>query len=294
MSLRWILPTVALALPALAQDPGEPAAPIAEAPAAAPVAAPEPAPDAAPAPSAAAAPTATPPSAAEPVVAPAPKPEPTRAPKQAAQAPAEAPAAAPVARKAPVPPLPNEALTGSTPTDDVARAAAAALKTAPPEVQKAVQAAAAQAARTAENDRAREQLEAARALEAETPEQVVARISRIAFEKFLSADASYLVRGAGFPFYLDGRRFDEREPLFRELLQQLRARRTDLLSVDAIEVLTPDQMEKKHGRPPARLAALPWRAPNTWIAIGNLSGVPVVALFQQHPRSGWQLVAFTD
>jgi len=286
MSLRWILPTVALALPALAQDAADEAAPVAEAPAPSPAEAPKAAP----------VPEAKPVQAASVDSAAATDPAPESAPKGPAPAPTRSAASAPEA-DAPQPgePAPARRRVQAPPpnlpsVEEAMKQAALAeqkLREAQARPAPAIPAA-------ADHGHSHDRMAAARAQENETPEQTVARIARVAFTKFISGDASYLVRGAGYPFYLDGRRFDEREPLFRELLQQLRARRTDLLSVDAVEVLTPEQMEKKHGKPPARLASLPWRGPNTWIAVGNLSGVPVVAIFQQNPRFGWQLVAFTD
>lgn len=118
-------------------------------------------------------------------------------------------------------------------------------------------------------------------------------MARVVFERFLAADARSIVQGSAFPFYLDGRRFDDEGSLFQELLTQLRARRLELMSVDAIEVLTPAEMEARYGPPPARLANLPWKAPGTWIAVANLSNRPAVALLQ-NTRTGWRLTGYTD
>lgn len=118
-------------------------------------------------------------------------------------------------------------------------------------------------------------------------------MARVAFDRFLAGDARFIVRGCAYPFHLDARRIEDRDTLFRELLQQLRSRRLDLLSVDAIRVFTPAEMEATYGPPPARLAHLPWKAPQTWIAVANLSGRAAVAMFQ-NTRNGWRLVAYTD
>ncbi|HLT31287.1 MAG TPA: hypothetical protein VK013_14695 [Myxococcaceae bacterium] len=119
------------------------------------------------------------------------------------------------------------------------------------------------------------------------------KMARVAFDRLLAGDARFLVRGSAYPFYLDAQKIEDQETLFRELLQQLRSRRLDLLSVDAIRVFTPAQMEATYGPPPARLAHLPWKAPQTWIAVANLSNRAAVAIFQ-NTRSGWKLVAYTD
>ena len=84
------------------------------------------------------------------------------------------------------------------------------------------------------------------------------------------------------------------DELHKEWLKNLRSKRTDLLTLYDVEVLTAAEMEKKYGRPPARLNAMPWKAPKTLIAIGNLSGHAAVAIFRLHPTGRWQLVGYHD
>lgn len=125
------------------------------------------------------------------------------------------------------------------------------------------------------------------------PEQV-RYLARYVFNSIISGDARGLVLQSAYPFQLEDRRLEMPEELHKEWLKNLRSKRTDLLTLYDIEVLTPAEMEKKYGRPPARLAALPWKAPKTMIAVGNLSGHAAVAVFRGLPSGHWQLVGYHD
>lgn len=109
----------------------------------------------------------------------------------------------------------------------------------------------------------------------------------------ISGDGARLMSHAGFPFFLEGRRVDRPEELRTEWAKALRSRRTDLLTLYGIEVLTPAEMEKRYGRPPQRLSAWPWRAPNTQVAVVNLSGHAAILLLRQ-AGAAWQVVGFHD
>lgn len=112
-------------------------------------------------------------------------------------------------------------------------------------------------------------------------------------EDLIAGDAARLMAHAGLPFFLEGRRVDRAEELRTEWSKALRSRRTDLLTLYGIEVLTPAEMEKKYGRPPQRLNAWPWRAPNTLLAVANLSGHATILLLRQ-VGAAWQVVGFHD
>ena len=73
----------------------------------------------------------------------------------------------------------------------------------------------------------------------------------------------------------------------------LREKRTDLLTLYGIELLTPQEMEKRYGKPPARLAELPWRSGRNKIAIANLSGHGAVAILREVDGL-WRVIAYTD
>jgi hypothetical protein len=52
-------------------------------------------------------------------------------------------------------------------------------------------------------------------------------------------------------------------------------------------------MEKKYGKPPARLSSWAWRQPNTFVAVGNLSGHATILLLHQ-VGAAWQVIGFHD
>ncbi len=118
--------------------------------------------------------------------------------------------------------------------------------------------------------------------------------ARAAFNNIISGDARSLVLGSGYPFQLEDRRLEMPDELHKEWLKNLRSKRTDLLTLYDIEVLTPAEMEKKYGRPPARLKGMPWNNPRTLIAVGNLSGHAAIAVFHGSASGNWQMVGYHD
>ena len=73
----------------------------------------------------------------------------------------------------------------------------------------------------------------------------------------------------------------------------LRQGRADALKLYGVEVLLPADMEKKYGKSPQRLSAWNTRAPNTYFAVGNLSGHAAVLMLRQ-AGAAWQVVGFHD
>ncbi len=123
--------------------------------------------------------------------------------------------------------------------------------------------------------------------------QAVADEARSFFAHLISGDARALVGHAALPFLLEGRRITGREELLGEWLKNLRGKRTDLLVLYDIEVLTPAEMEKKYGKPPARLSGWPARSGRTYFAVANLSGHGAVVLFRQE-EGQWRAAAYHD
>jgi hypothetical protein len=127
-----------------------------------------------------------------------------------------------------------------------------------------------------------------------TEAEQVKYTARLVFNSIIAGDARSLVLNSAYPFQLEDRRLEMPDELHKEWLKNLRSKRTDLLTLYDVEVFTPAEMEKKYGRPPARLSALPWKAPKTLVAIGNLSGRAAVAVFRAHPSGRWQLIGYHD
>jgi hypothetical protein len=109
----------------------------------------------------------------------------------------------------------------------------------------------------------------------------------------LTGDVRSAVPLLAFPFQLEDRKFETPEALIASWVKELRQKRTDLITLYDIEVLPYPEMEKKYGKPPARLGALVPRGLEVHAAIANLSGRAAVILFRQTPE-GWRAFAYTD
>ncbi|MFO0599246.1 MAG: hypothetical protein U0228_28325 [Myxococcaceae bacterium] len=126
----------------------------------------------------------------------------------------------------------------------------------------------------------------------ETPQQVEV-ITRGFLTDLIGGDVNRMVARAGYPFFIEGKRYDRPEDLRTALSRSVRSRRTDLLKLYSIEALTPADMEKKYGKPPARLNQWGLRTGTTYLAVANLSGHATVLLLRQ-AGAAWQIVGFHD
>lgn len=113
------------------------------------------------------------------------------------------------------------------------------------------------------------------------------------FVDLLGADSAGLLAHSGFPFFLEDHRFEKPEELKSEWLKHLRSKRTDLVKLYDLELLTPAEMEKKYGPPPRRLSSWNWRSQNTYVGVANLSGHAAIVLLRQ-VGAAWQVVAYHD
>lgn len=125
------------------------------------------------------------------------------------------------------------------------------------------------------------------------PEQQVEVVARGFFTDLISGDTNRLLARSGYPFFAEARRLDRPEELRAHLGKTLRSRRADLLKLYSIEVLLPADMEKKYGKAPQRLSGWNLRSPNTFVAVGNLSGHAAILLLRQ-AGAAWQVVGFHD
>ncbi len=126
-----------------------------------------------------------------------------------------------------------------------------------------------------------------------SPQDQALVIARAFFGDVISGDATRVVSRAGYPFFMEARRVDRPEELLTQWGKSLRSRRTDLLKLYSVEILTPADMEKKYGKAPQRLNSWNLRAPNTFVAVGNLSGHATILLLRQ-AGAAWQVVGFHD
>lgn len=129
---------------------------------------------------------------------------------------------------------------------------------------------------------------------ADLPSVDQARVTaRHFFSDLIAADSQGMLAHCGLPFAMEDRRIDRADELRAEWIKSLRAKRTDLLVLYDIELLTPAEMEKKFGPPPRRLSSWSWRAPNTYLAVANLSGHAAVLLLKP-VGAAWQIIGFHD
>lgn len=116
--------------------------------------------------------------------------------------------------------------------------------------------------------------------------------ARYLLSYLLSGDVRSTLQMLSFPFQLEERSFDTPEALVVTWVKQLRQKRTDLVTLYDIEVLSYGDMEKKYGKPPARLGALATRG-EVYAAVANLSGHAAVILYRREGE-GWKAFAYTD
>ncbi len=119
------------------------------------------------------------------------------------------------------------------------------------------------------------------------------RVAKSFFEDLLAGDGRGAAALGTFPFVLEERRFASADDLAQELLKDLRDKRTDRLTLYGIEMLTPAELEKKYGKPPARLVNFPYKTPGAWIAVANVSGRAAIAVLRV-AGDGWRVLAYHD
>jgi len=117
--------------------------------------------------------------------------------------------------------------------------------------------------------------------------------ARYLLSYLLTGDVRSTVPMLAFPFQLEERSFDAPETLVVTWVKELRNKRTDLVTLYDIEVLPYAEMEKKYGKPPARLGAIIPRGTEVYAAVANLSGRAAVILYRQ-TGDGWRAFAYTD
>ena len=140
-------------------------------------------------------------------------------------------------------------------------------------------------ARDASKDGAKEDPEAA------TRHQVRS-VARYLFQGLILGDVRSLSSEFVYPFQLEDKRYGSSEELVAAWVKELRSKRTDLITLYDVEVLSLSELEKRYGKPPARLG-LNLAGLQGYAAVGNLSGSPALFLFRQTPE-GWRAFAYTD
>jgi len=117
--------------------------------------------------------------------------------------------------------------------------------------------------------------------------------ARAFFAALLAGEPGPLVQQAELPFFLEDKRITSAEQLKSEWLNQLRSKRTDLLSLKGFVILTPAEMEQRFGKPPPRLSSWPISSGKTYLVVADVSGRAAVALYHQ-AGDEWRIVAYHD
>ncbi|MFP2933320.1 hypothetical protein ACLESO_50875, partial [Pyxidicoccus sp. 3LG] len=117
--------------------------------------------------------------------------------------------------------------------------------------------------------------------------------ARYLFQGLLMGDVRSTANELFYPFQLEDKRYATPEELVAAWVKQLRLKRTDLITLYDVEVMTLAELEKKYGKPPARLGLDLRDTTDLWAAVGNLSGRPGVFLFRPY-RDEYRAFAYTD
>ena len=100
------------------------------------------------------------------------------------------------------------------------------------------------------------------------------RAARSFLEALVAGDADRLAQAAADRFSFDGEAQSGRDAVRRTWQGLLAGRAGPAPGVNAVEVLSAQDALARHGKPPARVAAL--LRPGTWVAVGDVGGRPVV------------------
>jgi hypothetical protein len=126
--------------------------------------------------------------------------------------------------------------------------------------------------------------------------ELVKSEARFLIENLLSGDAKRAAAEFSYPFQLEDKKYATAEELVAAWVKQLRVKRTDLMTLFDVEVLSLAEMEKKYGKAPARLGLGSLSAKDTDIfaAVSNLSGHAAVLLFRAPKGAPAKAFAYTD
>jgi hypothetical protein len=131
------------------------------------------------------------------------------------------------------------------------------------------------------------------AAHAEEPKGEAELSAKLFLASLLTEDFAAAGELSALPFFLENQKIDTHSALLEAWRRELRGKRVDLLEVKGLEVLTFEEMQAKHGKPPARLGRWPYQTGKTKIAVANVSGRAAVLLLRQ-VGGKWKVVAFHD
>jgi len=114
------------------------------------------------------------------------------------------------------------------------------------------------------------------------------------FSELLLGETARVAEACSVPFQLEHARLATRPELLKALSLALRERPNAPSVLQGLEVLTPQELEEKHGKPPARLKDFPWKRPGTWVGVANLSGRGAVVTVVRTDDDAWLVTGYSD
>lgn len=130
-------------------------------------------------------------------------------------------------------------------------------------------------------------------LDPERDKEMVAELARNYFTAILLGEPRSLIELSALPFFLEDKKLDSEDEFIQGWQKALR-KNTTALTLYGIEVLNAAEMEKKYGKPPARLATFPWKKQATYMAVGNVSGRAAVVIFLKTPDENFAAIGYHD
>jgi hypothetical protein len=129
------------------------------------------------------------------------------------------------------------------------------------------------------------------ASERRSSEESILSAAQAFYTALLAKDVDRLATLSRAPFHFESRVANSPEEIKKRWASALSSQPLESLHLHDIEVLGPEEMVKKYGKPPERLAA--WPMSGATLTVGNLSGHAAVVLWRKG-GNGWQALAFHD
>ena len=119
----------------------------------------------------------------------------------------------------------------------------------------------------------------------------LATVARAFFTKLLKRDPDGASAYCKPPFYFEGKAANNPDDVRRRWAAALNSRPVERFTLYGIDVMTPEEMEAKYGKPPEKLSGWPMRG--GMITVANLSGQAAVVLWKKNGTT-WSAVAYHD
>ena len=127
--------------------------------------------------------------------------------------------------------------------------------------------------------------------ETRAPEDDLGIVARQFFAKLLKRDIAGATTFCRTPFFFEGKSVNSPEEVRKRWAAAVSSRAVERIVLYGIDVLTPEEMVKKYGEAPSKLAA--WPLKGGMITIANLSGQAAVVLWKKS-NNVWSAIGYHD